>query len=284
MFNEQTRSPENYEELQQRLLAEHPTLSKRLKQIAEYALRHPHDMALENISALSKRVQVTPSSLVRFAQALGYDGFTQMQRVFRDGLKESIPDYQSRLRLGRGMEKSEIGTGGLELFIQGAEQGLRSLRQSVREDDLEAAAKLLAGGNRIHVLAQRRAFPVASYLAYAFNHLNRPAHLLDGIGGLLQEQEKTVLTEDVLVAISFTPYSMEVRQLVENVYHRGTPVLALTDSRLSPLVPYSSQVLEIQETEVLGFRTLSSTMCLSLALIVELGQRLDAGTQDLGSK
>ncbi len=272
-------APQSYIELQQRLQSEHAGLSRRLKQIGEYAMRHPNDMALETIAEIAERAEVTPSSLVRFAQALGYDGFSQMQKVFREGLMENIPDYQSRLRLRRSASSASAQEqereDGLAEFIAGAEEGLQALKNSVDDATLQRAVTLLASATRIHVLAQRRAFPAASYLAYAFTHLNRPAHLLDGIGGLLQEQEKTVLVDDVLVAVSFTPYAQEVKEVVESVHQRGARVLAITDSVLSPLAKHADVVLQVRETEVLGFRTLSSTMCLALALVVELGKRLD---------
>ncbi len=264
--------PQTYPELRSRLL-EHDRLSPRLRQIGSYAMANPNVMALETISQIAERAEVAPSSLIRFAQALGYPGFSQMQKVFREGLLESIPDYQARLQAGKQGERT--GEMRLTHFTQGAEVSLRQLEESVSDEQLQAAVALLASANRIHVLAHRRSFPVASYLAYALNHLNQPTHLLDGIGGLLQEQVKTVLRGDVLLAISFKPYASEVREVVEQVALRGAKVLAITDSPMSPLVRHTTLHLEVRESEVAGFRTLSSTLCLALALVVGLGSHLE---------
>ncbi len=265
--------PQTYPELRSRLL-EHQRLSPRLRQIGSYAMANPNVMALETISQIAERAEVAPSSLIRFAQALGYPGFSQMQKVFREGLLESIPDYQARLQAGKQREQVP-GDTRLAHFTQGAEVSLRQLEESVSDEQLHAAVALLAEANRIHVLAHRRSFPVASYLAYALNHLNQPTHLLDGIGGLLQEQVKTVLEGDLLLAISFKPYAPEVREVVEKVARQGARVLVITDSPLSPLVPHAALHLEVRESEVSGFRTLSSTLCLALALVVGLGNHLE---------
>ncbi len=269
-------APKSFLELRARLLDQHSELSRRLKQIGSYAVAHPNDMALETITEIAQRAEVAPSSLIRFAQALGYPGFSHMQKVFREGLLESIPDYRARLQANRQGDLVE-STREMKLidFTRGAARSLEQLEESVSDQQLTRAAQLLASGERIHVLAQRRAFPVASYLAYAFNHLNQPAHLLDGIGGLLQEQVKTVFPQDILLAISFTPYAPEVLAMVATAAKRGTPVLVITDSPLSPLVQHSQVHLEVQETEVMGFRTLSASLCLALALVVELGSCLE---------
>ena len=75
----------------------------------------------------------------------------------------------------------------------------------------------------------------------------------------------------------FSPYANEVLKLVEVVQERKVTVILITDSVLSPLAPFADVCLEVKETDVFGFRglVLSSLMCLSLSLIVELGKQLE---------
>jgi DNA-binding MurR/RpiR family transcriptional regulator len=111
---------------------------------------------------------------------------------------------------------------------------LGHLEDNIRPASFKAAVKLLAGAARIHVLAQRRAFPVACYIAYALNQLELRTHLLDGAGGMLNESLRAIAPEDVLVVASFRNYSPEV--IAAAAHHaRGVPVLAITDGSLSPL-------------------------------------------------
>ena len=90
-------APATFEELRAAISAEYPGLSKRLQQIAQYALSHPNDLALETIAVIAARAKVQPSSLIRFAKAFGYDGFSGMQRVFRGRLIERSAGYGERI-------------------------------------------------------------------------------------------------------------------------------------------------------------------------------------------
>ena len=266
---------QTYEHLRQALVGAHPTLPGRLWQMAEYALAHPDDMALETIAVLSERSEVSPSGMVRFARALGFSGFTEMQKSFREGLLHHMPDYRARIHAARSASSSEQGTPRLQSFVEAGIASLQHLGESETILQLNAAVDLLVASERIHVAAQRRSFPVASYLAYALGHLGRPAHLLDGVGGMFGEQGRNLQERDVLLAISFPPYAQEVVALVEDVASRGIVVIALTDSPVSPIHAAAKVAFEVLELEVAGFRSLSASMCLALGLVVSLGERLE---------
>ena len=94
---------------------------------------------------------------------------------------------------------------------------------------------------------------------------------------MFAERGKTVRKGDVVLAVSISPYANKVLKLVEVLQERKVPVIVITDSVLSPLAPFSDVCMEVKETEVFGFRglVLSSLMCLSLSLIVELGKQLE---------
>ena len=101
--------------------------------------------------------------------------------------------------------------------------------------------------------------------------------LLDSVGGMFAEQGKTIRKGDVLLAISFSPYANEVLKLAGNVQERGIPVIVISESILSPLGFFADVCLEVEETEVFGFKgvILSALMCLSLSLVVELGNQME---------
>ena len=136
----------------------------------------------------------------------------------------------------------------------------------------------MAEARTIFVVAQRRAFPVASYLTYALNRLDRGAVLLDGLGGMLQEQARALAPGDALLAISFKPYAPETQAALTTARERGAVVVAITDRPLSPFRDLADVCLEVDEAEVLDFRLLAATMCLAQALVVVLGRRLVAAS------
>ena len=79
-------APATADELRAAILDRYDGLSKRLQQIARYVLDEPNELALETLAVIADRSGVQPSAIVRFAKSFGFDGASQMQRLFRDGL------------------------------------------------------------------------------------------------------------------------------------------------------------------------------------------------------
>ncbi len=275
----------DYEHLRNKLVEDYSDLSGRLQQITRYAMTHPNDMALETIAVLAKRTEVPPSSLIRFAKSFGFSGFSEMQKVFQQGLLGRMSEYQKRvqnLNLEISQQEDEIQSN-LGYFVQGGIQALQSLRKTVKDEDIEKAASIMIESDVVHIAAQRRSFPIGTYLTYALSHLGVPNILLDSVGGMFPEQGKNIRKGDVLLAISFSPYAHEVLKLAGNVKEQGIPVIVISDSILNPLGLFSDVCMEVEETEIFGFRgvILSALMCLSLSLVVELGSQMEKQKKEI---
>ncbi len=270
-------APSTYDALRDELASRHDELSKRLKQIAEYALDNPNDMALETVSEIAERAGVQPSSLIRFAKAFGYSGFSEMQKVFRSHLVENGSNYKERIRsLGRDDScQSNSSSVVLDDFIDGGIAALNNLREVLNPEKLEQAVEALVDADVIYLTAQRRSFPIASYLSYALAQLDKRCVLIDGNGGMFFEQARSIRPGDVLLAISFKSYAAEVVQLVKETKSKDIPVVSISDGILSPLAQHSDVCLEVEEVEVHAFRSLSASMTLALTLVVALGRALD---------
>jgi DNA-binding MurR/RpiR family transcriptional regulator len=275
----------DYEHLRNKLVEDYSDLSGRLQQITRYAMTHPNDMALETIAVLAKRTEVPPSSLIRFAKSFGFSGFSEMQKVFQQGLLGRMSEYQKRvqnLNLEISQQEDEIQSN-LGYFVQGGIQALQSLRKTVKDEDIEKAASIMIESDVVHIAAQRRSFPIGTYLTYALSHLGVPNMLLDSVGGMFPEQGKNIRKGDVLLAISFSPYAHEVLKLAGNVKEQEIPVIVISDSILNPLGLFSDVCMEVEETEIFGFRgvILSALMCLSLSLVVELGSQMEKQKKEI---
>jgi pimeloyl-ACP methyl ester carboxylesterase len=127
---------------------------------------------------------------------------------------------------------------------------------------------------RIHVLAQRRAFPVACYLSYAIAQLELPVLLLDGVGGMLREQARAMRPGDVLVAVSFRNYSPDVIESAADAHRRRVDVVVITDSAVSPLAGNATVAFDLGDPSDRPFRSLVEPMCLAQALVVSVGHEL----------
>lgn len=274
----ETAAPLTLDALRTEITARYEALSKRLKQIARFALDHPNEMALETVATIAARAEVQPSALIRFAQSFGYSGFSDMQRVFQAHLLESAPSYQARFRAFREQDGAASPSTAERVLREFAAAGVVALEQMQRDPPvpaLERAVALLAQARLIHVIGQRRSAPVAVYLAYALNRILRPARLIDGSGGMLFDQLGSLGPGDALIAISFTPYAPDTVEVAERAAAKGVPIVSLTDSPVSPIARLADVWFEIRDAEVHGFRSLTASLCLAQSLAVATGLHLE---------
>ncbi|MFB9886763.1 MurR/RpiR family transcriptional regulator [Balneatrix alpica] len=270
-------APNTLQSLQEAITQRHHDLSKRLQQVARFLLEHPNTVALETVAVIAEQAGVHPSTLVRFAAAFGYSGFSEMQQLFRHKLVEHSTSYSERVRLAKSQDASRgISSHGiLQEFVDANSLSLEHLPQMTAPANLDSAIDLLQQAQAVHVVGLRRSFAVASYLVYALRHIDRRVHMIDGNGGMLEEQASVLGKGDVLVAISYSPYAAETSGVVHRAHERGVPIIAITDSKLSPLVPLADVYFDIKEAEVRGFRSLTSSLCLAQSLAIGLAYRLD---------
>lgn len=267
-------APRDFEALKRRLIEIEPTLPKRLRQTAAFALEHPDEVALGTASGVAQRAQVQASTLVRFAQSLGFAGFSELQGVFRSHLRTRWPDYSERLK---ALHESARASGDpmnlLFGFADSAAQSIARLREVVRREELDGAIDVLARAETIYLLGQRRSFCVSHYMAYALAQLGLRATLVDNLGGLGPDQLIHASPNDALIAVSFSPYSPTTISLAEGARARKTPLIVITDSALSPLAGMAAARFEIVESDFGAFRSLAATFCLAMTLAVAVAER-----------
>ncbi len=264
--------PRDFERFRALLLDRRDGLPSRLVRAAEYALAHPDEIAFGTVASVAEAAEIQPSALIRFAKALGYNGFSELQEVFRHRLRERWPPYGERLAKLR-TEAPDGPAGLLKRFSASSALSLAKLDDTVVPEDLESAVAVLAGAGTIHLLGLRRAFPVAAYLAYALGKLQVSANLVDHVGALAGEQIGAARDGDALIAISFTPYTPATIELANAFSGRGFPVVAITNSAFSPLAPAATARIEIVEADVGGFRSLAATFCVTMTLAVAVAER-----------
>ncbi len=270
---------EAYEALRGEIARRHSSFSDRLKVIAEFALDHPTDMALGTVAEVAQRAKVQPSAIVRFAHAMGYGGFSDLQQVFRSRLVASVaPSYKERiagLRRDGRFRGSNNPRALLSRFASEGMVSLESLQEYVREDDLARAIALLGAAETIYVLGLGGSFPVAAHLTYVLRKMGRRVYLLDGLGSALEDQSLAATPKDALITISFRTYNRDTVRLFPELVARGVPAIAITDSLLSPIVEGAEVVFEIPDMPEAALRTMVAPMCLAQSLAVGLTLALD---------
>jgi DNA-binding MurR/RpiR family transcriptional regulator len=267
------------ERLLKQISADYEQLSKQLKLIARYFEEHRDHIGLDGIQDVAQRCGVQPSAVVRFAKHFGFSGFSEMQKVFRDVLSRQIApsrNYQARIR-----EVIETGSGTLSSadiareFLSGNSAGMQELQNKLDGRAFGKAVDLLFAAESIWIAGSRRSFPIAAYLDYALQHTDKRIQLVTALGSMHEGQLRSARAGDVLIAVSFAPYAEETLIVQHAALQRGAKLIAITDSRMSPLAQGANALLLVQDHATFGFRSLTSTMALAQSLFIALAYRLE---------
>lgn len=265
--------PQDFDALRAAILERKGELPKRLTQVAAYALDHPDEIAFGTAASIAVSAAVQPSTLVRFAQHFGFDGFSGLQLLFRARLRERNSSYEDRLRAleqdGAALaESTNIFNG----FLAAAHRSLDTLSAAVEPEAFERAVTLLANADTIYLIAKRRSYPISSYMAYAFGKLRVKCVLVGTAAGIDEDLLAMAGPRDAAFAVSFSPYASESAAQARMLASRGVPVVSLTDSAFSPLAECSREWFEVVEADHAGFRSLSASMAFAMALTVSIAE------------
>lgn len=272
--------PTSLESLRESIVSRHETLSPRLRQIGNYLLEHPNEIGLETLAEIARRCGVHAPTMVRFAKEFGFEGASQMQRLFRDELINSspTPSWAERIRQanlhnreGRALTPYEL----IQEFAAANIIALGHLQETINSDTLDRAVDLIERAATVYICGLRRSFPIAAWLSYALRHVDKPVQLIDGLGGMYGEQSAMMSKSDLLFAISFRPYAKETEALVDRAGSSGVPILAISDTELSPVSRQADVAFNVKDAEVRQFRSLTASMCVAQTLVISYLQRAE---------
>lgn len=269
--------PGDYEALIRLIHERHDQMSKSYQAIAVYLTQNPNEVAVLSVNAIAEKVGIHASSFVRFAQSLGYKGFKELQALFQRRLSTAAPGFEARSRALKADLRDSGDTTDMGFLRQMVLQDLGSIEallQDVRPEDLAAAADALCRADTIFVVGQLRAEPVALLIRYMLSMLGLRAVSLDAAGGLATHIARSMRPADVLLAVSFRYYATEVVAMVDEAGRSGIPVIAITDSTLSPLAKSAATLFAVPERDHRFTRSLSAPICLAQALVVAVAARI----------
>jgi DNA-binding MurR/RpiR family transcriptional regulator len=270
------RPPESYEDLIKLIHDRYDDMSKSYQKIALYLTQNPNDVAVLSVNAIGAKCGIHASSFVRYAQSLGYKGFKELQSVFQRRLTTAAPGFDARVRaleteLG-GVREGEMAF--LADLVARDVASLQELLASVDASALATAADMMEAADTVYLIGQLRSAPVVDLLRYVLTMLGKRTVLLDASGGLATHMAKVARPTDVLFVVSFRFYATEVVNVAEETAARGVPIIALTDSTLSPYAKLARILFAVPEHEYTFSRSLAAPMCLAQALSVALAARL----------
>lgn len=271
------KSTTQLQNLQDEIRQRYDSLSKRLKQVAQYVLDNNNSIVFDTVATIAECANVPPSTLIRFANAFGFSGFNEMKQIFRETLMEETSNYTERLQLSRKLDEQpqEAPNDILNIFAKANTQALQQLANQTSQEQLQQAVDILKNAQNIFIIGLKRSFSIACYLDYALHHLDCRSFVINGLGGMFDEQLNQVKKGDVVVAISFSPYAQETLNIMDITAQKGIKQIAITDSQISPLLMFSDVSFVIKEAQVRGFRSQCASMTLVQTLAIALGLELE---------
>lgn len=262
-----------------RISAEYDSLSKQLKVIALHIEKNRDHVGIEGIQEMARQCGVQPSAVVRFAKHFGFSGFTELQAIFRENLSRQLaPSRNYKARIRDLIESGSNNLSSVDIakeFLAGSVAGMQELESSLDAGAFKKAVDLLCAADCIWIVASRRSFPIAAYLDYALQHTEKRIGLVSALGSMHQGQMRSVRKGDGMIAISFAPYAEETLAVAKLAVERGAKLVAISDSRMSPLAKLAQVTLVVQDDSTLGFRSLSSTMGLAQSLFIAMAYTLE---------
>lgn len=242
--------------------------SKGQKRIAEYILSDYDKAAFMTAAKLGNTVQVSESTVVRFASELGYSGYPAMQKALQELIRGRLTSVQ-RIRA------SEMEEG--DLLSRTMHRDMETINATIEGIDRTAFANVveqLLAAEHVYILGVRSSAFLAGYLNFYLRLLMDNVILVqNSAAGEIYEQMVHIGPKDVLLAISFPRYSNMVIHAVDMAYERGAGVIAITDNGMSPLMPYATEALFVQCEALSYVDSLAAPLSFLNALVLAVGLR-----------
>ena len=266
----------NAEDIKDLIRRRHDGLSPQLQRAARHILDHPEAVALTSMRRLAEAADVQPSTMVRLAHALGFDGFEEMREPFRDWLKGADGAFSARARsLHQRRKGEEEDAGLLREMVEADHAGLTASFADGAFEALRKGAKELAAARCIYVLGLRSSYAMAFYFNYMYRLVRADSVLIEGAGGTFADVLRKVGPGDALLVFGTQPVSRETVSAVEFALGRGAKVIAVTDSPVSPVATRAHHVMTMRTGSPGFFHSLVPGIALVQMLVTQV--LLEAG-------
>lgn len=242
-------------------------LSKGHKKLVKYISENYDKAAFMTASKLGETVGVSESTVVRFATEMGFKGYPDLQKELQQMIKSKLTAVQ-RMEVSSNLIGEENA---IKKVLNGDIELIRDTLESVSDVEFKKAVETINTAKKIYILGVRSSAALASFLYFYLNPVFENVVLVDtSSGSEMFEQMFRISEDDVCVAISFPRYSKQTINALRFINDRGTKIIAITDSAVSPIAEYADTLLVAKSDMVSVVDSLVAPLSLINALIVAL--------------
>jgi DNA-binding MurR/RpiR family transcriptional regulator len=254
-------------DLIKRINKNYSKLSKGQKLLANYIIDHYDKAVFLTAAKLGTIVGVSESTVVRFANELGYDGYPKLQRALEELVKNKLTSIQRVEVTFDRIDKSHV----LKSVLQSDCYKIKHTLEDIDENVFNQAIDMILSAKNIYIIGVRSCASLASFLGFYFNLIFDNVKLIhtNSVSEMF-EQIYRLGTDDVVIGISFPRYSKRTLKAMEFARSRSAKVIAITDSPLSPMIQFSDCSL-IARSDMASFvDSLVAPLSIINAIIVAL--------------
>ena len=241
-------------------------LSKGHRRIAQYIVDHYDKAVFMTASRLGESVGVSESTVVRFASALGYEGYPQLQRALQELVSHRLTANQ-RFEMATDIRPDAA----LSTVLKSDIQNLRETMEEMDQKVFQQVVDRLLNAKHIYVMGMRSAAPLAQFMSYYLNYIFDGVHLVASSVADVYEEIARIESDDVLVGISFPRYSTRTLEAMRFAKRHNAQVVALTDGPMSPLNEIADVCLTARTDMASFVDSLAAPLSVINALLVALG-------------
>lgn len=256
------------QDLLKRIQAGMPGFSKGQKLIANFIINHYDKAAYMTAAKLGEEVGVSESTVVRFANEIGFDGYPKLQKVLREMNKSKLTAVQ-RIEV----TSSRINEGNiLKSVLQSDMEKIKATLEEIDQESFNNIVKSILNVRKIYILGVRSSAPLASFLGFYFNLIFDNVRLVHTTSvSEMFEQIIHASRGDVVIGISFPRYSKRTINAMRFAQNQGATVVAITDSLYSPLAKNADHVITARSDMASFVDSLVAPLSVINALIVAIG-------------
>ena len=257
---------QNTQDMIQRLNLSGSRLSKSHRRIAEYILQHYDKAVFMTAAKLGEMVNVSESTVVRFAVALGYEGYPELQQALQELVRHRRTATQ-RFEMSSDISQEEV----LSTVLKADMQNIRSTIDGIDNAAFLRAVQVISGARRIYILGLRSAAPLAQFAGYYLHYIFDDVRVVAAGSTDVFEAISRIEASDVLLGISFPRYSSRTIEAMSFARSRHAQVIGLTDGPMSPLHEVADICLSMRTDMASFVDSMAAPMSVINALIVALG-------------
>lgn len=246
------------------------TFSKGQKKIADFIIERYDKAAFMTASKLANEVGVSESTVVRFATAMGFDGYPKFQYVLREFIKNKLTSVQRIEITSSKFQEKDI----LKTVLTSDIEKLRQTLETIDAEDFISCVDTVMNAKRVYIMGARSCYSIATFLGFYLNLiLPSVKTITTNSASETFEQIFDIGKDDALIAISYPRYSRRTLGAVKYASDKNASIIAITDTEVSPIVKYANHSL-LARSDMSNFvDSLVAPLSIINALIVTLVMR-----------